>query len=59
MATLKTIREIEKQISKANSWSAYGKTDVAGMSYEEGVEAALRWVLDDEPEPIENENVED
>ena len=53
-------REIEKQLSKAQDWSSNGKTDVSGMTYEEGVESALRWALGEEDsEPIENEYSED
>jgi hypothetical protein len=56
MSQLKSSKEIENQLSKAQSWSSFGDTDVPGMSYEEGVEAALRWVLGEEDsEPIENE----
>lgn len=56
MAQIKTIKEIENQLIKAQSWTSGGNTDVHGMSYEEGVEFALRWVLGEEDiEPIENE----
>lgn len=56
MAEMKTSREIDKQLAKAQAWTSMGNTDVSGMTYEEGVEAALRWVLGEEDsEPIENE----
>jgi hypothetical protein len=58
MSVLKSKKEIEDQMYKAQSWTSEGNTDVKGMSYEEGVEAALRWVLGEESEePVENEYV--
>lgn len=57
---LRSPREIEKQLSKAQEWASNGKTDVSGMTYEEGVENALRWALGEaDNEPIENEYSED
>jgi hypothetical protein len=56
MAQLKSATEIEKELYKAQGWTHTESTDVAGMTYEQGVEAALRWVLgEDDSEPIENE----
>jgi hypothetical protein len=56
MSTLRTATEIENQLYKAQNWTSAGNTDVPGMTYEEGVEAALRWALGEEDnEPIENE----
>lgn len=53
---LRTIREIENQLSKALGWCYSDKTDFQGNTYEEGVEAALRWALgQSEDEPIETE----
>lgn len=46
--------EIREEMHDASDWVMEGRTDVPGMSYEEGVEAALRWVLGDtDDEPIE------
>lgn len=48
-------KEIEEQMSEAGAIVAEYGTRVPGMSYEEGVDAALRWVLGDEDPPIEKE----
>jgi hypothetical protein len=48
--------EIEGQAREAIAWVAGDSTDVAGMSYEEGVDAALQWVLgQSDDKPIEND----
>lgn len=52
---MKSKREIEDlmgdAITRANERSKY-----PGMNYEQGVEAALRWVLDDDSEnPLEDD----
>lgn len=53
---MRTEKEIDEQIDRALNVMDTKGTDVPGMSYEEGVEAALRWVLEHEPEPpIESE----
>ena len=44
--------EMLDQIAKAEVCTSEGRSDVPGMSYEEGVSAALRWAIgesDDEP----------
>lgn len=46
--------EIEEQISKATEIINTDGTKVPGMSYEQGVDEALRWVLgESSDEPIE------
>jgi hypothetical protein len=56
MSQIKSVKEIEQQLFKAQTWAFMDATDVSGLTYEQGVEAALRWVLgDDDVEPIENE----
>ena len=46
---MRTSDEIWEQIDKSNP---YGASRWAGMTYEQGVDAALRWVLEeDEAEP--------
>ena len=56
MAIEKTEKQIEDQLYKAKNWTSQGATDVSGMTYEDGVEAALNWVLGQQPEePIEND----
>lgn len=48
--------EIEEMVSKVIPWLEASTSDVPGMTYEEGVDAALRWALGDcDDEPIENE----
>jgi hypothetical protein len=48
-------KEIEEQAGEASVWNAEGRTDVPGLTYEEGVEAALNWVLcNNDDKPIEN-----
>ena len=45
-------KEIEKQMDKASDIAMGGSSKVPGMTYEEGVEASLRWALghvDDAP----------
>ncbi len=47
-------REIENMIDKAAPSLESGQSAVAGMTYEEGVDAALRWALGDSDDaPIE------
>ncbi len=53
---MRTQKEIEEMMDKAGTWNCEGASDVRGMSYEEGVEAALRWATGGtEDQPIENE----
>jgi len=60
MSQLRTPREIEKQMYAASDWSNAGSSAYDGMTYEEGVEAALRWALGEEDTPpIEKEYSED
>jgi hypothetical protein len=50
---VKTRKEVDVQIDKANEFIENG-TGCHGMSYEEGVKAALEWVMGDvDEEPIE------
>lgn len=53
-----TKSEIEDELYEAEKWAMAGQTAYSGMTYEQGVEAALRWVLDGEENPIE-EHFED
>ena len=43
---MKTREKMEEVMDQASTQAAEG-TKFPGMSYEEGVEAALRWALDD------------
>lgn len=53
-------REIKNQIKKAEDWINAGETSIGGLTYEDGVLAALSWVLDEVDEaPIENEFTSD
>jgi len=53
---MRSKHEIEDMIAKAGLYLENGATAVGGMTYEEGVDAALRWVLGEtEDEPIEEE----
>ena len=47
--------EMQAQLNLANVHTDAGTTAVRGMTYEEGVAAALRWCLGNEEEPIEVE----
>ena len=52
--TTRTEKQIQNMESDAQAWITIGKTDVPGMTYEEGVSYALRWVLgEDNESPIE------
>lgn len=48
-----TTKEIEEQRDWALQKSAHEQTDFPGMTYEQGVEAALSWVLDGGKKPME------
>lgn len=50
-----TKSEIEDELYEAEKWGMAGRTAYSGMSYEQGVEAALKWVLDGDEKPIEEE----
>jgi hypothetical protein len=51
----RTPQEVRDMQNDAEDWIAQGETDVSGMTYEEGVSYALRWVLgDSDDKPIEN-----
>lgn len=52
----KSTKQIADELSRAQEWSSNGETNHSGLSYEEGVEAALRWVLGEEDKtPIEKD----
>jgi hypothetical protein len=56
MNVLRTKKEIESQLGKAQDWTYKNATDVPGMTYEQGVQAALEWALNEtDAEPIEND----
>ena len=49
---MKSKREIEDVLNRVDE---FGASKFPGMSYEEGVSAALRWVLDEiEEDPLED-----
>lgn len=53
---MRSIAEIREQEADAAERECEGRTDVPGMTYEEGVSAALRWVLGDtDDKPINPE----
>jgi hypothetical protein len=53
-STMRDRKEIEEQIGKTIPSIEKGGSDVPGMTYEEGVDNALRWVLgDSDDEPME------
>ncbi len=53
---MRSDREIQKQLSVADEQTMEGTTKVPGMTYEDGVSAALRWVIEDtDDEPMEDE----
>lgn len=55
MALDRSDDEIEEQISRASDSVARGSTRWPGMTYEQGVDAALRWVLGENDEaPMED-----
>lgn len=55
MGKLKSAKELDEQMNKAQDWANAGDTANSGMTYEEGVEVALRWALGEaDEEPIEN-----
>lgn len=52
----RTEKEIEDQLNEAGAIIAEGGSKVPGMSYEEGVDATIRWILGHEEDPpIESE----
>ena len=57
---IKTIKEIEDELWRAKEWTSNDETDVFSMTYEQGVEAALEWVLGIElTSPIESDYSEE
>jgi len=53
---MRTKNEIDEELGRATEWVVAGVTEFSGMTYEQGVEAALRWVLMEEDErPIEQD----
>lgn len=54
--TMRSRKEIEEQMEKAGDQVIEGNTKVPGMTYEEGVDNALRWALGDSDDaPIEDD----
>ncbi len=52
---MRSRNEIEEQMHKAGDIVCEGDTKVAGMTYEEGVDNALRWALGESDDaPIED-----
>lgn len=43
----RTNTEIDDLLNTANRWEELGGSSVPGMSYEQGVKAAIDWVLGD------------
>lgn len=43
--------DIEDQIALATAQTERGESKVPGMTYEEGVDAALRWAIGEAEEP--------
>lgn len=57
---LRTPQEIENEMYRANKYVNAGSSQFSGMSYEEGIEAALRWALGEEDtKPIETDYEEE
>jgi hypothetical protein len=55
----RTREEIEAVKEKCYSFMDDGRSGVPGMTYEEGVEAALRWALgDSDDDPMEHADEE-
>jgi hypothetical protein len=53
---VRTQDEIEAVKDKTYPYIEDGRSGVPGMTYEEGVEAALRWVLgDSDDDPMEHD----
>lgn len=51
-----TDAEIREQINKTHNSTDEGTTAVPGMTYEEGVQAALNWALGDwDDKPMEDD----
>lgn len=54
-----TTNEIENEMYMAADWASAGKTAYHSMTYEQGVEAALSWVLGQiDEKPIEEKFVD-
>ena len=48
--------EINAQLNTASAWEEHGGSSVPGMSYEQGVQAAIRWLAGETDEwPIAEE----
>ena len=53
---LRNTEELNDEIYRAMPWVDAGTTAFPGMTYEQGVEAALRWAIGKESErPIEED----
>lgn len=49
-------KEIDDLLNSVAAWEEHGGTALAGMSYEQGVGAGIKWLLGDtEEHPIEEE----
>lgn len=55
MELVRTEEEVDEQMNRASESIEKGTTRWPGMSYEQGVDAALRWVTgQDDSEPMED-----
>lgn len=48
---MKTEKEIEEMLFKAEDYNTNGATQFPSMTYEQGVSDALRWALNQQNEP--------
>lgn len=56
MPIVRTILAIKEEIEKARTWTKVQATDLPSLTYEDGVQRALTWVLGEEDtEPVESE----
>ena len=49
-----TQNEIDDVLDECMEWQDSGKRKFPGMSYEQGVEAAIRWMQGDGSNPLKN-----
>lgn len=47
--------EIDEQLNKAADATDEGRSNWPGMTYEEGVAAAIRWMIGDDTPPMDDE----
>jgi len=45
---MKSQKEIQEELEKTYPYTDEGRSKFHGMTYEQGVQAALEWVLDDD-----------